>query len=286
MPNTPKPGSTVPPQKRIDYTFDNDPLNYAIKAVIALLQTSWEAPESLFPWRANLEETGLVITEEVPLNLDTLKDRPAIAVSLAQMAFNGLTLDDLAHVKITDGAEMHTDTIAGTLVYHCMSRVQHEARFIGWQSARITWLLRKLLIREAHFQEIGRKIRMGPVSPPGALMDGDTEGAWYDFPVEVPFHLQWNDWITPQTRDWDGRPVATLQNIEATFRTKFSPLGTSSGTIPQNKAWGEMTDSLKSNRELRTTGLRGPTMRGRPINVTKNEPAPPHDGLKQNVKIS
>lgn len=284
MANVPTPGSTIPPISEIDYTYLNDPLNYAVKVIIAFLQTIWETSNrGLFHWTPQIEETEIVITEEMPLNLDTAKHKPAIAVALGAVNFSGLALDELAMVKSADASEHHADLIPGTLVLHCLARFPQTARFIGWQSGRTIWNLRKMLIKEGTFQEIGRKIQLGPVSKANELVTGDTEGEWHDFPVAVPFYIQWNDTVKPLANDWSGRPIHPLRAIELNFAARTRGARGERGLPEGAPVWGAATDKFPGNREIKK-GLRPPSIRGRTINLSKTTPAPEGSGLTQKVK--
>lgn len=285
MPNVPTPGSTVPPIKGVDYTYLNDPLNYVVKVMTAFLQSIWETSEpGLFHWTPQIEETEIVVTEENPLNLDAVKHKPAIAIALGAMTFSGLTLDELVSVKATDASEHHADLVPGTLVLNCLSRFPQEARYIGWQCGRTIWNLRKMLIREGTFQEIGRKIQLGPVTKAGELVQGDTEGEWHNFPVAVPFFMQWNDTVKPLSKDWSGRAIHPLRAIELNFATKTHGLHPVRG-LPENApVWGDATSGVRGNRTIKS-GLRPPTIKGRPINLSRTAPAPEGSGLTQKVKV-
>ena len=284
MPNVPVPGSAIPPIKEMEYSYLNDPLNYTVKVMTAFLQTIWETSEpGLFHWTPQIEETEIVITEENPLNLDTVEHKPAIAIALGAVNFSGLTLDELAHVSAADASEHHADLVPGNLVLNCLARFPQQCRFIGWQCGRTIWNLRKMLIKEGTFQEIGRKIQMGPTTKAGELVQGDTEGEWHNFPVVVPFYMQWNDTVKPLVNDWSGRSIQPLRAIELNLQAKIAGVRTPQGLPSGSPVWGSATDGFPGNREIRH-GLRSPTIRGRTINLSKSVPAPEGSGLKQKAK--
>lgn len=284
MPNVPVPGSTIPPIKEIEYSYLNDPLNFVVRTISAFLQTIWETSErGLFHWTPKIEETELVITEDNPLNLDAVKHKPAIALSLGDMVFEGTSLDELVTVRASNASEHHTDLVPGNITLNCLARFQQQARFIAWQSARTIWNLRKMLIKCGVFQEIGRKIQIGKVSPAGALVQGDTEMEWCVVPVVVPFYMQWNDTVTPLANDWSGRPIHPLREIEVQFTSKISGPQPPRSLPPNAPVWGSQF-ATPGNAEIRR-GLRPPSIKGRPINLSKPEPAPSDPGLIQSAKI-
>ena len=208
------PSSTIPSADALEISWLNDPLNYAVRCFIAFLQTIFEkAPKGAFHWSPDFASTEIVITEESPINLESVEKKPVISVIEGPIQFNSTSLDDMVRIDPKTGEEFHTDLLPGTMSLNCLSRVRQEARFIAWISARTIWNLRKLFIRETYFQELGRGISIGSVTPAGALVQGDTEGEWHVCTVTCPFFLQWSDSITPLKEDWSGAPIRLLQHI-------------------------------------------------------------------------
>jgi hypothetical protein len=259
------PSSTIPSDGRIESSWLEDPLSYAVKAFIAFLQTIWEAaPKGYMHWAPMMEETELVITEENPVHLDVKEQKPIISVVMGPTRFNGSSLDDLVHVSATNAKEIHTDLIPGTMTLNCMSRVPQEARFLGWQCARSIWILRKLFCRETHIHDTGRNISIGPISPAGALVQGDTEGEWHSVQVSCPFFLQWTDSVTPLTRDWSGNPIHSLQNIGMRLHTRINQVPSTQAGEPM--LWGEAASNTPTSvKAARVNRLRPPQIRGRVI---------------------
>jgi hypothetical protein len=261
------PSSRVHTASELEEGWLNDPLNYMVKAFVAFLQTIFEqAPIGQFHWRPELAETELVITEENPVNLDAVEQKPLISVVLGPVRFNGSSMDDLLSVSSVDAREVHTDLIPGTVSLNCMSRVAQECRFLGWISARTIWNLRKIFIRETHIHEVGRNISIGPVTPAGALVQGDTEGEWHSVSVACPFFLQWMDSVTPLRHDWSGRPVHRLQAMEMSLKTRIgeaqSNLTHTQETGP--RLWGEQAAPLRAPR------IKGRTIQTEPPESTES----------------
>jgi len=268
------PSSTVHTAASLEASWENDPLNHVVKAFIAFLQSIYEtAPAGCFHWRPQVEETELVITEENPIHLDALEQKPAISVVLGATRFNGSSLDDLVSIDATNAKEVHTDLLPGTMSLNHISRVAQEARFLAWLSARHIWILRKIFIRESHIHEVGRSIQIGAVTPAGALVQGDTEAEWHSVTVNCPFFLQWTDSVTPLTHDWSGRPIHPLKAIEMQFQTRM-------GTAQPN-----LTHTQDAGRRLwgtqRSTPLRPPSRRGRTI----QQPQPGSDSVSLEAKF-
>jgi len=261
----PDPSSSIPSADPLEMSWLNDPLNYAIKCFIAFLQTIFEkAPQRAFHWSSDFKITEIVITEENPVNVESIERKPVISVVEGPVRFSGTSLDEMVKQDATTGEEFHTDLLPGTMSLNCMSRVRQEARFLAWISARTIWNLRKLFIRETYFQEVGRNITIGSVTPAGALVTGDTEGEWHACTVSCPFFLQWSDTVTPLTKDWSGSPIQTLQKIEARIRTDGGGIATRMAPLPR----------MREDPRYWGTRARPPRIRGRLIQQQQPEPEP------------
>lgn len=267
------PSSTVQISQGFDSSWLNDPLNHLVKAFVAFLQTIYEeAPRGYFHWSAVAEETEIAITEENPVRVEAIEQKPFISVMLGPVRFNGSSLDDLVNVSASTAKEIHTDLLPGTVTLNHVSRVPQEARFLGWHSARTIWNLRKLFVRETCIHEVGRNIQIGSVSPAGELVAGDTEGEWHNVPVSCPLFLQWTDSVTPLKDDWSGRPIHTLNNVSVAFRSRMN-LAQPNLTHEQKagpQLWGEQANDHRSRRVgARQQMLKPASIRGRQIKVSE-----------------
>lgn len=269
------PSSTVHTDGPLESSWLNDPLNYMVKAFICFLQTIYEvAPSGYFRWTPNPEESEIVITEENPIHVEAVDQRPVLSVIMGPTRFNGSSLDDLVNVSARDAKEIHTDLLPGTITINCVSRVPQEARFLAWNNARTIWALRKQFIRETHIHEVGRNISISPVSPAGALVAGDTEGEWHSVSVSCPFFLQWTDSVTPLKHDWSGREIFPLQQIDMLLKTRMS-LAAPNLTRSQDagvRLWGDtVATSRDSQHAARASVLKPARIRGR---VIQQDPQP------------
>lgn len=261
------PSSTVKTAQAIDSSWTEDPLNYMVRAFIAFLQTIFEkAPVGYFHWTSKEEETEIVITEENPIALEAVGQRPAISVVMGAVEWNASSLDEFQGMNPVTGEQKHTDLLPGMMSLNCCSRVGQEARFIAWQCARHIWILRRIFMQEPYIHEIGRRIRVGPVSPAGALVQGDTEAEWVASSVTIPFYLQWFEKVTPIT-DWNGSELRRVREIGVNYHTRMS-VAQPNLTHTQNvglRPWGALVTQPKPMRQPR---IRGKTIVEQPALVS------------------
>ena len=272
-------GSRVFTAEENDISWGNDPLNYLVRVFIAFTQTLWEsAPKGAFHWTPDPQDTELVITEENPFQVDTMEKRPALMIALGPARFNGSSLDDLQGLNFRNAAEKHIDLIPTNITINCLSRVAAEARFLAWQNARMTWILRKLLIAEKGIQDCGRRNEIGPVTPAGVLVSGDTEAEWVSCPVTIPVFMQWSDFVTPLKFEANGHPIHTLEHLQMKFRVKTDAVRASIGMAPSGNdssmsRWSAHRGQEQEGLTVQTAGgPRPPSIRGRTIQVGTSVP--------------
>ena len=269
--SAPVPSSTVGGDDHLESSWLNDPLNYSVKCFIAFLQTIFEeAPVGAFHWTPSPEESEIFITEENPIQVDALEQKPAISVVLGPTRFNGSSLDDLVSVDPTNAKEVHTDLLPGNMTLHCVSRVAQEARFVGWMCARTIWNLRKLFVKESHMHEVGRNIQIGSVTPAGALVGGDTEAEWHSVSVTCPFFLQWTDTTLPLTHDWNGRPIHKLNHFTLRLQAKMGERNLTHTQEAGPQLWGEHAASTRASQKARGYPQpKRPGLRGRVLSTSR-----------------
>lgn len=244
MTKAPDPSSTAHASGSGEDSWNEDPLNYMVKAFIAFLQTVFEgAPAGYFKWHPQAEVSELIITEENPVNVESVEQKPVISVVMGQSKFNGSSLDDMQELEMTTGASIHTDLIPGHISLNCMTKdARQESRWLAWLCARHIWILRKIFIKETHIHEVGRNQGISPTTPAGALVMGDSAPSWVSTAVTCPFFLQWRDKVTPLNTYWNGRPIKPLNELRLALRTRMK-VAQASLTAVENSArerlWGE-----------------------------------------------
>lgn len=260
MTKVPDPSSTAHASEAIDDGWNEDPLNYMGKAFIAFLQTVFEsAPVGNFKWNSDHKTSELIVTEENPVNVESVEQKPVISVVMGASKFNGSSLDDMQELDMTTGASIHTDLIPGHMSLNCMTKdARQESRWLAWLCARHVWILRKIFIKETHIHEVGRNAGISPTTPAGALVIGDSSPEWVSTAVTFPFFLQWRDKVTPLNTYWNGRPIRPLNAMTVAIRTRMK-VAQASQTANENAArerlWGEAG----------RYNLRPPRIRGRLI---------------------
>lgn len=237
-------------------SWGEDPLFHVTRLCLVFLQNLFKtAPrESGLQWDEDEELSQIIIQDEAPINADLVNKRPAIVSVLSGVQFAGIALDQLRDLDLKTGSRVHTDMVSGNITFNCLSRVKVRARKIGWLVGRHVWILRRELLL-AGLHDIGQRINVGPVSPPGAVINGDP-GEIRMVPTAVPFHFQWTERVTPMN-------LQVMEGVKVTLGgLGYRPIQPDDHDAPR----GQSDHSIG----LVTGTIRPPHMRGRPI-VTEPE---------------
>lgn len=182
------------------------------------------APPGTYHWEPLLQNSEIVITDENPINLDTVGKRPAVGFSRGPVQSNTLGFDDMLGYNFQTGAKKKGVLISGMMNINCCSRVDIESEQLAWLIGEQLWMHRELLMR-AGFFEIGRQFVIGPPSPAGSIVAGDSADEWYATTLSCPFQFSRTSSFTPINKD-------IVQQIGVTMRTQgipVRPLGPTTG---------------------------------------------------------
>jgi hypothetical protein len=126
----------------------------------------WYCPKGQYHWEPSLDDTEIVVTNEHPVQIETLGSRPCVTFSRAPLQFFSIGIGDMLAYNMQTGATRKTVLIPGTMVINVSSKNMIEADNLAFFVAEHLWLLRDMLMQEG-FYDVGRNIGIGPPTPPG-----------------------------------------------------------------------------------------------------------------------
>jgi len=235
--------ASVPPSTAYTPSWAENPVLQLRKTVLGFLQGLFEEAEvSCFRWHESLEDTEIVITDEFPLKLDVVGKRPAITLVRGAMSWNKTSIGEMLSLNMANDQKKRSDLVSGTISINCCARDDLESEYIALIVARHLWILGPLLQKGTPIHEIGRGVQLGSPSPAGAIVVGDTEGEWINTPVTTPYFIQETNSVQPL-----GQQLLRRLSLRLGVRG------------------GAQVGNTPVRYQARQTGLRQPTIRGRPI---------------------
>lgn len=244
-------------------SWSENPLLHATRLCLSFLQGLFaQAPDGHFRWVDDTERTEIIITDESPLQSETINKRPAIVTVRSPMAFAGIALEQLQSMSIRTGERIHTDMIAGHMTFNCLSSRKVEAEQLGWLVGRHLWILHRIFL-QAGFHKFGERIQILAASPAEAIVHGDSKGEILNVPVVVPIFFQWTEKITPLN-------LLVLQGVEA--RMTINMVAPIKNAIVQADSTPDGSRAIPGTKiDLQRGRVRPPHIKGRPVAI-RNDP--------------
>lgn len=142
--------------------------------------------------------TELIISDQGPINTDSVEKRPALILSRGPFAYANTSLDHLLLQDFGTGKRTHTDLLSGSFVVNCVSRTGLEAEKLALTVGKLIRIYRRQL-QKAGFFYIGAQINIGTETPAGALVAGDSAEDFILVPVSFPVFYQESWTVDPNS---------------------------------------------------------------------------------------
>lgn len=217
-----------------------EPLYHMTRLYLLFIQGLFKGfPTGSYHWSDDEKLSEIAITDQAPIPRERIEQRPVIVAMRGPAQFANLTLDQMRKVDMRTGAKERTDLVACTMTLNCIAKMGPEAQRIAWIVMRHIRAL-KVILQRAGLHKVGDEVSMGPESPPGAMVSGESDPEWVMVTVHSPFFFQWNDIDTPAN-------APLFQSIEMHMQTASLPFAA----------------TTQGHQEL--MALSRPTIRGRAI---------------------
>jgi len=200
-----------PSQEPCQIHRDEEPLFLAIKLYLSFLQGLFgQLPERTYRWDPHIENSEIIITDQVPVKIEEVARVPHIVTIRAPAQSADLALDH--RVGGTAQDRRHMDLITTTITMNCIAReglvAQRVAYLCYWGLKRY----RRVLMRGTHIHETGKQLMVSGETPPGSLVSGDADPGPVMVSVTSPTYLR-ESWSI--TENIDEYPI--LKSIQATL---------------------------------------------------------------------
>lgn len=235
-----------------------DPLLYFTRVYLTFLQGLFsQFPSGCYRWSDNSEDSEITITDQAPIPIEIIEQRPAIVTMRGQAQFANLSLDQLRSVDHKTGEREHTDLAACTMTLNCLASEGLEAQRVAWIVARHIRTFKRLLQRNGHIHQVGEQVSVAPETPVGSLVSPEPDPEMVNVSVFSPFFFQWTERVTPTN-------APLVQNIEAHMQARLYP--------PLDEPGAETTRRWEKDIKAKQ-----PTIRGVPVKGTSTPISNPID---------
>ena len=256
-----------------DYRFDErleDPKRWFARRFVLFLQLMFARRQpGDFRWLEEPSETEITITDEVPLGLDTIEQKPSIQLVVSTIQNQNIGLDHLEYIDFRTGKRVHCDLLSGQASFNVHASNEDVAGALGW------WLMeqikreRRNLMRIAVLHHVGHLVSLGPSSPPGALVNAGSVSKSVMVSVMAPFYFVERWVVTPKmipfgTADTRGGGIARtpdtpeLEDLPHVREIKIDAKLLKPGVVFNRE---------EGFRQFRSAKLNPPTLYGRQLEV-------------------
>lgn len=197
--------------------FRDSPLEQVRTLFVGFIQgLFYSAPVGAYHWTPD-DSTEIVVTDESPVHVSNLGQRPAVCCTRGPVQFFSLGLDDMMSYNIETSTKSKSVLVPGTMSVNCLSRLPLESERIAWIIAEQLWAHRELLMREGFF-EVGRMPVIGSPSPAGSLVAGDQGDELFVTVIQCPFQFYRTTSVTPLNQ-------AIAKNVTLSLRSRLNRVG-------------------------------------------------------------
>ena len=203
------PTTAKPPINKADREISPlfDPMYFATRTLVGFTQGLFnQLPPGQYHWSSDPDETEIVITDAMPITIESLSMRPAIITMQGQAGFLNSTMRSLEGINVGTGHHVFRDIIQGSATFNCVSRNGVEASRLAWFVASQIKALRVFLQRHGPFVRIGHDVNILGEQPAGLLVNDPSDGGAYNVPVSVPFFLPYK---------WEVREPAFMHDVSS-----------------------------------------------------------------------
>lgn len=261
-------------------SWTDSPLRHLTRLCIIFLQKLFEsAPEGWFHWVEDDEHTEVIITKDMPIDTDVIHKRPVIVVVRSPVGWQGLGHDQLLYESMRTGERSYADMISGNLTFNCLARTPDESEVLAWLVSSHVWLLRRVLMKSG-FHDIGQRMQIGAVTPPGQLVRGSGKEEVVNVPAFTTFQFGWGARVLEED-------VPILDKIQAeltaTAQAAYRPTNQlAEGGFGTALVQGD--GNLVQFQNIKGS-IRPPSIAGRPAQVTQVLGSSPGEPSTQRVDI-
>ena len=153
---------------------------FITKAHLVFLQEYFAGcPDNEWPgrWLSDMDKTGIVITDQSGIAHDVIQKRPLIVSMRGNLAYANLAMDHLRTEDSNTGTRTHTDMLSCPVTLQCVAKVGLEAQRLAWCVARALRAYRRTLLSWG-FHEAGMRVQVGPETPAGSIVSGDSDAGF------------------------------------------------------------------------------------------------------------
>ena len=183
------------------FAMPEDRLYVATRAWLLWLQGLFRTrPPGEYRWDPNVDETELIITDQLPNAAERTNKRPVISTSRGQAGFMSTSMSQQMVPSFRSPSAVYTDLIACSVTINVLAREGLEAQKLAYLVFRLIPVFRDSILRLGRMHAISNNISLTQESTPGQILPGSSTPEWRMVQLVVPFFIQ--DTIRADEKDF------------------------------------------------------------------------------------
>lgn len=190
-----------PNPPHVSFELPDDRLYIATRAWLIWLQGLFKTrPKGEYRWDKNIDETEVVITDQLPNVAERTNKRPIISTSRGQASYMGTSINQTMTPGWGTPNATYSDLLACSISINIVAREGLEAQKLAYLIFRMIPVFKESILRLGRMHAIGNNISLTQESVPGQIVPGSSTPEWKMVQLIVPFFVQ--DTIEVTERDF------------------------------------------------------------------------------------
>lgn len=168
-----------------------DRVRVATRAWLRWLQGLFGSrPVGHYHWEQNMDETEVVITDQMPEHIEPNSRRPIVTTARGPVSWAGMSSNQVRDQDILGQHKVFSDIVVSSMTISIIAREGLEAQNLGYMLFRMIPVFKPQLLRLGNMHSIGNNVQLTPETTHGALVPGSSVPEWKMVQLTVPFYLQ------------------------------------------------------------------------------------------------
>lgn len=177
--------------QEVAYYTPEDRLFLATRAWVLWLHGLFGTrPAGHYRWDPNIQETEIVISDQMPTNIEPTNKRPIITTARGPASWSSLSINQVRDQDLLGRSKVFSDMLSCSMTLSVIAREGLEAQELAYMLFRMIPVFKPHLMRLGRMHAIGNNVQLTPETPHGALVPGSSVPEWKMVQLIVPFYIQ------------------------------------------------------------------------------------------------
>lgn len=177
--------------QEVAYYTPDDRLVVATKAWLVWLQGLFASrPVGHYRWDRNITETEIVISDQMPTNIEPTNKRPIITTARGPASWASLSINQVRDRTLLGESRVYSDLVTCSMTISVIAKEGLEAQGLAYMLFRMIPVFKPQLLRLGRMHSLGNNVQLTPETSHGALVPGSSVPEWKMVQLTIPMYIQ------------------------------------------------------------------------------------------------